>query len=137
MSHAFESDIVDFKSLTLLIAAFKELGWEVTAAGRIRTYPGDPAEKIVFDRVAVNPHTAYDVGITAPKNAKDHCRLKADFEYGRLSEHLGKKYSRLQHAYGVKLAESAVTRTRGKVVSRSVAKTKTGTQTKMVLRIYV
>jgi hypothetical protein len=98
MSHSVTMDLEGFSNMESLKKAFVELGWKIQENSTSRTYYNDPAKDTIYPVVAVNPDTAYDIGL---RMQGDKVEMVSDETMGKHSfqKTLGESYGLLKMAY--------------------------------------
>jgi hypothetical protein len=105
MSHTVK---IQAKFKTEQLEAFKRalsvFGWTTKEKSQIRTYPGDSARSTVYDLIAVNPNSGYDLGLVF-NDKTGELEVMGDFYDGSISKTLGSGIDNLKQEYSLAVIE--------------------------------
>jgi hypothetical protein len=99
MSHTVKIK-AQFKNehLQSFLRALEHFGWTTKENSKIRTYYSDSAANKVYDMIAVNPNTGYDLGLVFNKETGE-LEVMGDFFDGSVAKTLGNNLDKLKQEY--------------------------------------
>ena len=84
--------------------ALSAFGWTTKEKSTIRTYPSDNARHTVYDLIAVNPQSGYDLGLVFNQKSGE-LEVMGDFYDGSIGKTLGNGLEKLKQEYSLAVIE--------------------------------